>query len=115
MPSDTVLAGLCTGLLAATAVSASQSLVDLVPIALKTVQVAFRIGAKVYGAAQRLSTSKNGNADRSWSTLVIGMQKELAISQLEIFNHSKVPSLQTQYIWWLTTIIRAFQRLAMPT
>lgn len=105
MASDTVLAGLCTGLLAATAVSASRSLVDLVPIALKTVQVAFRIGAKVYRAAQRLSTSKDGNTNRSWSTLVIGMQKESAISELERFNKSRVMSLSTQNIWSLTQLL----------
>lgn len=90
VPSDTVFAGLCTGLLAATAISASQSLVDIVPFALKTVQVAFRIGAKVFKATQRLSTSGDGNAPRSWSTLVIGVQKEAAAHELERFNHSKV-------------------------
>lgn len=96
VPSDTVLAGICTGSLAATAVSASQSLVDLVPIAVKTVQVAFRMSVKVYGAVQRLSTSKEGHADQRWSTLVIEMQKESALSELERFNKSKVMSLSTQ-------------------
>lgn len=102
VPSDTVFAGLCTGLLAATAVSASRSLVDLVPIALKTVQVAFRIGGKVFQATQRLSTSRDGNVARSWSTLVIGVQKEAAASELERFNKSKVIRLSKQCIRRLT-------------
>nr|BBL33417.1 putative polyketide synthase [Lachnum palmae] len=99
VPSDTVLAGLCTGLLAATAVSASQSLLDLVPIALRTVRVAFRIGVKVNEAAQRLSTSRDGDASQSWSTLVIGVQKESVIAELERFNKSKgLPKASLAYV-----------------
>ena len=86
MPWKTVLVGLCTGLLAATAVSASQSVLDLVDNALNIVRVAFRIGAKVNDAAQRLSTETN----QSWSRLVLGVQKEALTAEIRQFNERKV-------------------------
>lgn len=90
MPSDTVIVGLCTGLLASAAVSASQSLLDLVSIALKVVRVAFRIGAKVDAAARRLSTDHDVNACRSWSTLALGVQRETTLAEVVQFNRVKV-------------------------
>ena len=86
MPSDTVLVGLCTGLLAAAAVSASQSALELVDNALNIVRVAFRIGIKVNDAAQRLSTETN----QRWSRLVLGAQKEASIAEIRRFNERKV-------------------------
>lgn len=86
MPSDTVLVGLCTGLLAAAAVSASQSTLDLVDNALNIVRVAFRIGFRVSDAAQRLSTEVN----QRWSRLVLDVQKETSIAEIRQFNARKV-------------------------
>lgn len=86
MPSDTVLVGLCTGLLAAVAVSASQSTLDLVDNALNIVRVAFRIGIRVNDAAQRLSTEVN----QRWSRLVLDVQKEASIAEIRQFNERKV-------------------------
>ena len=90
MSSDTILVGLCTGLLAAAAVSASQSLLGLIPVALKIVRVAFRLGVKVNGAAQRLSTTHGVKGKQSWSTLVVGVQKEAASVEIAQFNERKV-------------------------
>lgn len=86
VPSNTILVGLCTGLLAAAAVSASQSALDLIDNALKIVRVAFRIGIRVNDAAQRLSTDVN----QSWSRLVVGVQKEASIAEVRQFNERKV-------------------------
>ena len=86
VPSNTVLVGFCTGLLAAVAVSASQSTLDLVDNALNIVRVAFRIGVKVNDAAQRLSTEVN----QRWPRLVLGAQKEASIAEVRHFNESKV-------------------------
>ena len=91
VPSNTVLVGLCTGLLAATAVSASQSALDLVANALKVVRVAFRIGVKVNEVAQRLSTVHD--SQQSWSRLVVGVQKEASIAEVAQFNERKVRGL----------------------
>ena len=93
MPSNTVLVGLCTGLLAATAVSASQGILDLIANALKIVRVAFRIGVKVHDAAQRLSTTHDVQVNQSWSRLVVGVHKEASIAEVTQFNERKVKRL----------------------
>ena len=90
VPSNTVLVGLCTGLLAATAVSASSGVLDLVTNALRVVRVAFRIGVKVNDAAQRLSIDHDVQVKQSWSRLVVGVQKEVSIAEVEKFNERKV-------------------------
>lgn len=94
MPSNTVLVGLCTGLLAAAAVSASQSILDLVDNGLKIVRVAFRIGVKVNDAAQRLSTIHDVHVNQSWSTLVVGVHKEASVTEVTQFNERKVRRLR---------------------
>ena len=60
--------GLCTGALAAAAVSCSQSTLELIPLAVCAVRVAFRTGLYATDAAQRVAPS-----DRSWSMTVSGL------------------------------------------
>jgi len=88
--SDTIFVGLCTGLLSASAVSSSQSTLDLIANALTTVRVAFRIGVKVNGAAQRLSRNSDVNVGQSWSRLVVGAQKDASIAAVAQFNKQQV-------------------------
>lgn len=90
VPSDTVLVGLCTGLLAAAAVSASHSFLDVIANALRIVRVAFRIGVKVQDAAERLSTVQDVEANESWSRLVVGVHKEASIAEVTQFNQRRV-------------------------
>lgn len=90
MPSGTVLVGLCTGLLAATAVSISQNVLDLVTNALKIVRVAFRLGIKVNDAAQRSFSFQHGEINHSWARLVVGVQKEDSIAEVTQFNERRV-------------------------
>lgn len=85
-PANTILVGLCTGLLAAAAVSTSQSALGLIDNALNAVRVAFRIGITVNDAAQRLST----DVDQSWSRLVVGVQSEPCNAEIRRFNERKV-------------------------
>ena len=92
IPSNTVLVGLCTGLLAAAAVSASQNVLDLIANALNIVRVAFRIGVKVNGAAERLSATRDAEVSQSWSRLVVGAQKDASISEVAQFNKTQVRS-----------------------
>ena len=105
VPSNTVLVGLCTGLLGATAVSASNGVLDLVANALRIVRVAFRIGVKVNDAAQRLSIDHDVQVNKSWSRLIVGVQKEASIAEVEQFNESKVSKL-TGIIFTLNTELR---------
>jgi naphtho-gamma-pyrone polyketide synthase len=90
VPSDTVIVGLCSGLLASAAVSASRSLLDLTSIALKVVRVAFRIGVKVDATARRLSIDHHVDAGQSWSRLALEVQRETAIAEVIRFNKAKV-------------------------
>ena len=90
VPGDAVLVGLCTGLLAAIAVSASQSILDLIDNALKVARIAFRVGVKVHDTARRLFTIDDVQADRSWSKLVVGIQKEACAAKIKDFNKRKV-------------------------
>ena len=85
-PANTNLVGLCTGRLAAAALSASESAVGLIDNALDAVRVALRIGITVNDAAQRLSTDVN----QSWSRLVVGVQSEATNAEIRQFNERKV-------------------------
>lgn len=114
MPSNTVLVGLCTGLLAAAAVSASQSIIGLVANALKIVRVAFRIGIKVNDAAQRLSTIHHVQINQSWSRLVVGVQKEASIAEVTKFNERKARRLDPFPQYGAKKFLRPYHGLAMP-
>ncbi|KAJ5379344.1 polyketide synthase [Penicillium cosmopolitanum] len=98
-PSDSAFAGFCTGLLSASSVATSQDTLQLISNALTTVRVAFRIGVKVDGAAQRLSKDGDSAVTQSWTTLIIGAQKEASIAALTQFNESNgIPKANQAYI-----------------
>ena len=63
--------GLCTGALAAAAVSCSQSTLELIPLAVCAVTVAFRTGMQAIDVAQRIVPSNT--SDPSWSMIVAGL------------------------------------------
>ncbi|KAI5927308.1 beta-ketoacyl synthase [Camillea tinctor] len=63
--------GLCTGALAAAAVGCSRNTLDLIPVAVDAVIVAFRTGMQVTDMAQRLQPSDS--PDQSWSIIVPGL------------------------------------------
>ena len=63
--------GLCTGSLAAAAVSCSQSTLELIPLGVCAVVVAFRTGMRATDVAQRVAPSDA--SDRSWSMVVSGL------------------------------------------
>ncbi|KAK4235627.1 ketoacyl-synt-domain-containing protein [Achaetomium macrosporum] len=69
--ANTAIVGLCTGALAAAAVSCSRSTLDLVPLAVDAVVVAFRTGMRVNDVAQRIEPSEAA-ADQSWSVIMPG-------------------------------------------
>ena len=72
--------GLCTGALAAAAVSCSRSLLELIPIAVDAVIIAFRTGMLVMDVAQRVEPLDA--SDRSWSIIVAGAASAEAIPRL---------------------------------
>lgn len=70
------LLGLCTGALAAAAVSCSRSILELVPMAVNAVIIAFRTGTHVTDVAHRVEPSDT--LDGSWSLIVSGLESSVA-------------------------------------
>ncbi|KAL2414197.1 Non-reducing polyketide synthase PKS1 [Exophiala dermatitidis] len=83
--SDARLVGLCTGLIAATAVAASDSLTALIPLAVEAVRIAFRAGAHVGKVAQQTECDSK---TQSWSTIVAADEKS-AQEALDAFHKEK--------------------------
>jgi hypothetical protein len=81
--------GVCTGALAAAAVSCSGSVLDLIPIAVDAVRVAFRTGAHVADVASRLESTER--ADRSWLLGIPGLDS--VEEALKIFCENTVGNL----------------------
>jgi hypothetical protein len=84
---DTRIVGICTGLLAAAAISTSKSLAELIPKAVDTVLLAFRIGLH----AESMSDTIVGHdkSAKSWS-LVLGMREDDASAAISSFLQAKV-------------------------
>ena len=87
---DVRLVGLCTGLLSAAAVAASNSLVELVPRAIETVRIAFKTGSLVATTAERFGGDVGKD---SWSSIVVS-DFTSAQKAIDRFHNDKVC-----YIW----------------
>lgn len=86
---DSRLFGLCTGALAAAAVSSSQDLIQLIPAAVHATVVALHTGLRAEHEA--LATRENNSASR-WSMVVQGVSKDELTRILDLFNIRKVGS-----------------------
>jgi noranthrone synthase len=72
--------GLCTGGLAAAAVSSCSTLSELLPAAVQTVQVAFRLGLCAADVRDRIE-APSMDIPREWSMVVSGLEpKEAAVA-----------------------------------
>ena len=77
---NTRVLGLCTGALAAAAVSCSGSTLELIPLAVNAVIVSFRVGLYVTDVARRVEVSEA--LDESWSIIFAGLAPtEQALAQ----------------------------------
>ncbi|KAL8790015.1 MAG: hypothetical protein Q9195_006564 [Heterodermia aff. obscurata] len=95
--SKTNVVGLCIGSLAAAAVSASHSLTDLLPLAVETVGIAFRIGVQVLETARHIEVYSRHS--ESWSMLFRGVDRLFAHNQLEAFSHDQnLPKATSPYV-----------------
>lgn len=83
---DSCLVGLCTGLLAATAIASSCSVSNLIPIAVEMVLVAFRTGLCVTRMAE--SIENPGESSDSWTFVVPELGEERATLILEEFHRA---------------------------
>ncbi|KKA30712.1 hypothetical protein TD95_004441 [Thielaviopsis punctulata] len=91
--------GLCTGMFSAAAVSLSQNPSQLVPIALSTVLLVFRLGSYVGALAEQLSPVKAGDASPSWTHIVSNMTEERAKMALAQFHSQNgIPIASQAYV-----------------
>ncbi|KAG9246027.1 BcPKS12, polyketide synthase [Calycina marina] len=93
-PINNCLVGLCTGLLAATAIASAPTLSTLIPIATEIVLVAFRLGGYIAGIADRLD-AVNGSSE-SWTYVVPEVNEESASTIIRAFHLSGGISLLAQ-------------------
>lgn len=82
--------GLCTGSLAAAAVSLSNNLQELVPHAVHAVVIALHTGLASTNVAQSIVGEASA---KPWSMVVVGCTLETATRLLDRFNSSKVRSI----------------------
>ena len=80
--------GLCMGSLAAAAIVSSCSLTDLLPLALETVGIAFRIGLQALDAARQLDSTYSRT--ESWAYVFYGVDKQSVDDGLEEFSRDLV-------------------------
>lgn len=96
-PSNMRVLGLCTGLLAASAVVSSKTLADLLHLAVEAVRISFRAGTcvgVVKGALEQAANSKE-----SWSTIVTGTSDQSAKDALAEFHQEKgIPVSSQAYV-----------------
>ncbi|KAI9878041.1 MAG: hypothetical protein M1830_002092 [Pleopsidium flavum] len=83
-PEDTYVLGLCTGALAAAAVSSCNTLSELLPAAVQTVQVAFRLGLCVVDVRDRIEAPSK-DFPREWSMFVPGLEPKAAAVVIKEF------------------------------
>ena len=82
------IVGVCIGLLSASAIACSQSVGDLIPLAVETVRTAFRLGSRV-GRMVRLQ-EPSAHESKSWISLVTGTDSQAVESAIDAFNSTQV-------------------------
>lgn len=96
-PSDSYLAGICTGTLAAAAISYSRSLSELVPVAVQTVIISFRAG--LLAAEIGTQVALNDKTGASWAVIYPGLSVEEANSVIKDFSEShRIPLISQPYV-----------------
>lgn len=86
--SDTTVLGLCTGSLAAAAISTSPTVVELLPAAVEAVLIAFRIGLRSIEIRDDIERVSKNNSS-TWS-VIVAMEEDQASRELSAFSAAKV-------------------------
>lgn len=86
--NDSYVLGVCTGSLAASAISCSTSLSELLPVAVQTVLVSFRLGLCAEEVRDRVEIS-DANRTKPWSVVSDISPDEVAIA-IDKFSNQKV-------------------------
>ncbi|KAF7159500.1 hypothetical protein CNMCM5623_004838 [Aspergillus felis] len=91
--------GLGLGFLAATAIVASPSLLDLPATAAEVIRIAMRAGILLYQKSQDLEQQSLNSSLESWTTVVRGLDENTVREELEMFNMStETPPSSKVYI-----------------
>ena len=104
------LLGVCTGLIAASAVASADSLIALLPLAVEAVKIAFRMGAFVSDVAGRLAGLPE--TSESWSTVVAVTDTEAAEIAVGKWNQTHVNP--TCSIWHVLSLMLLGGRSLQP-
>lgn len=89
--NENFIVGLCTGQLAAAAVSSSRTVGELIPVGVETVVLALRLGTCVLKVQELVEPSKSAS---SWSVLVSGMRENEAQDLIQQFAKKNVRSTE---------------------
>lgn len=87
---NSTFTGLGLGLLAATGIVASPTLVDVPQTAAEVVRIAMRAGYLLYQKQQEIEPQEPDAPPKSWSTIVKNMDETTAQEALDHFNTSTV-------------------------
>ena len=104
--SNTHIVGSCTGLLAAAVVSSSRSLVDLLPVAVEVVRIAFRIGSLVNEVRDQIEQPSSQPV--SWSVVLPGLCEVDAVRIIKSFHETNVRTNQSVPGSYLTCVVYPF-------
>lgn len=91
LPGEACTLGLCTGTLAAAAISCCRSISELLPVAIQTVLVAFRTGLCVLDVRSRIEAPIGSSP--AWSMVVGGNSATEAIDAMFEFRNQSVSGL----------------------
>ncbi|PTU25285.1 hypothetical protein P175DRAFT_0521075 [Aspergillus ochraceoroseus IBT 24754] len=96
---NSLFTGLGLGFLAATAIVASPSILDVPVTAAEVIRIAFRVGLVLYRKSQDLEPRAVDAPLESWTTVVRGLDEETVREELDKFNTStETPSPSCIYI-----------------
>jgi noranthrone synthase len=108
---DSYILGLCTGSIAAAAISASSSLSELLPLAVQAVLISARTGLCAAAMRDRIETSASARAG-SWSAAIGGMDAATATTAIEEFCKTHVLAQSRKP--WLASISTQSVTIAGP-
>lgn len=90
--------GICTGSLAAAAISCSDSLSQLLPVAVQTALIAFRLGLCVTNMRDRLESSAEDRT-KPWSVVVYDLSEQTAAAAIKDFcRRDSLPRMKQPWI-----------------
>ena len=96
LAAETHINGLCTGLLAAAAISSSKAIADLIPAAIEAVLIAFRTGLRTMEVRDRVC--QRSTTFKNWSVVISGLDEQTAVVALKDFSREKVLYFRTTSI-----------------